>query len=450
MEPFRHHIFVCTQEKAEGVTSCPCNGSFRVLQALERELGAQGLDNEVQVSTCGCLGLCDEGPMLLTYPDGVWYQKVTEQDIPEIVSSHLGRGTPVSRLAATDSPAMKAEAIQHRDRFRAMLKAKDQAGILPDNLNEMIRAFMPSRAVLSALELDVFTSLADGASAEQVAQRVHADLRATELLLNALVSLNLLDKKNETYFNTSVSARFFAEGSRDSARKALMHTANLWQRWSGLTECVRSGTPADSRRDEPGWVTAFIAAMDRNAKERSAAVVQAIGTSAIQRMLDLGGGSGAYSIAFARAIPELKSEILDLGDVVPLAQENIRRVGLADRIATRVGNMLHDPLGENYDLILVSAICHMFSPEENQELLQRIYRALAPGGRVVISDFILDVGRTSPRAAALFSLNMLVGTRGGRSYSEPEYESWLGQAGFSQVRRVRLPGPSGLMVGLRA
>jgi (2Fe-2S) ferredoxin/predicted O-methyltransferase YrrM len=450
MEPFRHHIFVCTQEKPEGVTSCPCNGSFRVLQALERELGTQGLDDEVQVTTCGCLGLCDEGPMLLTYPEGIWYHKVKEEDIPEIVSSHLRRATPVSRLVATDSPAMKAEAIQHRDRFRAMLKGKDQAGILPDNLNEMIRAFMPSRAVLTALELDVFTSVAEGASAEQVAQRVHADSRAMEMLLNALVSLKLLDKKDGTYCNTPPSARFFTEGARDSARAALTHTAHLWRRWSGLTECVRTGTPVEGRRDEPGWVTAFIAAMDRNAKERSRAVVEAVGTRPIRRMLDLGGGSGAYSIAFARAIPGLKSEIMDLGDVVPLAQENIRKAGLADRITTRVGDMLHARLGEDYDLILISAICHMFSSEENQELLQRIYRALAPRGQVVISDFILDSGKTSPRAAAMFSLNMLVGTRAGRSYSEPEYESWLQQAGFSDVRRIRLPGPSGLMIGLRA
>lgn len=96
--------------------------------------------------------------------------------------------------------------------------------------------------------------------------------------------------------------------------------------------------------------------MDRNAKERTGAVVKAVGINGIKRMLDLGGGSGAYSIAFARAIPGLQSEILDRVDVVPLAQENIGTAGLADRITTRVGDMLRDPLGENYDLILASAI----------------------------------------------------------------------------------------------
>jgi predicted O-methyltransferase YrrM len=209
-----------------------------------------------------------------------------------------------------------------------------------------------------------------------------------------------------------------------------------------------------ARSRDDNWVVAFIAAMDRNAKERAGAVLKALakatGTGGIKRMLDLGGGSGAYSIAFARAIPGLESEILDLGEVVPLTQEHIRKAGLADRITTRVGDMLRDPLGKNYDLILISAICHMFSPEENRELLQRAYNALAPQGKVVVQDFILEPGKTAPRFAALFALNMLVGTRAGSSYSEPEYATWLQEAGFSDVRRVRLPGPAGLMIGVRA
>ncbi len=450
MEPFRHHIFVCTQEKPEGVTSCPNGGSFRILQALERELGSQGLDNEVQVTTCGCLGLCDDGPVMITYPDGVWYHKVKEEDVAEIVSSHLRAGKVVSRLAWTDSPAMKTEATEHRDRYRAMVKTRDEAGILPDNLNDLIRNFMPSRAALTALELDVFTAVGTGASADAVAQETHTDPRATEMLLNALTSLKLLEKRAHTFFNTPATARFFAEGSRDNARGGLMHIAHLWPRWSTLTECVRAGTLVADRGWDDGWVRDFIAAMDRNAKERSGAVVKAVGTDGIKRILDLGGGSAAYSIAFARAIPGLKSEILDLGEVVPLAQENIRKAGLADRITTRVGDMLRDPLGQNYDLILASAICHMFSPQENRKLFQRAHNALAPKGKLVVQDFILEPDKTAPRAAALFSLNMLVGTQAGSSYSEAEYAGWLRDAAFSEVRRLRLPGPSGLMIAIRA
>lgn len=448
MEPFRHHIFVCTQNKPEGVTSCPKNKSLRVLQALEREVCAQGLDSEVQLTTCGCLGLCDEGPIMIVYPEGTWYRQVKEENVADIVS-HLGSGKTVTRLVWNEAPAMKAAATEHRAQFRAFVKAKDEAGILPDDLNEMIRAFMPSRAVLTALELDIFTAVAEGSSAAQVALKIHSDPRATEMLLNVLVSLRLLEKTDCTFFNTPASGRFFCEGSRDNARGALMHTAHIWHGWSTLTESVRAGTSVERDDREDNWVEAFIAAMDRNAKERAGAVVKAIGSSGIKRMLDLGGGSGAYSIAFARAIPQLKSEIMDLANVVPLARGYITRAGLADRITPRVGNMLCDPLGESYDLILASAICHMFSPEQNRELFKKGYRALAPKGQMVVQDFILEPSKTAPRAATLFSLNMLVGTQAGSSYSEPEYEGWLRNAGFNDVRRVRLPGPSGLMIATR-
>jgi (2Fe-2S) ferredoxin/SAM-dependent methyltransferase len=449
MEPFRHHVFVCTQDKPEGVTSCPHSGSFTVLRALEREIISHGLDNEVQLSTCGCLGLCDDGPIVIVYPEGVWYHKVKVEDAAEMVDSQLGQGKEVARLAWKDSQAMKAASIEHRDRYRAMIKATDMAGILPDEINEMIRGFMPSRVVLTALDLDVFTLVGSGASAEEVARRKGTDARATEILLNALVSLKLLEKRDNTFMNSPTSARFFDEHSRESARLALMHTAHLWRRWSTLTDAVKAGTAVDTSGRDAGWVTAFIAAMDRNARERANSVVKAVGADGIGRMLDMGGGSAAYSIAFARAVPQLNSVVLDLGEVVPLAQENIQLAGLADRIAVQQGDMLRDPLGVNYDLVLASAICHMFSPEENRRLFQRVYSALAPRGRFVVQDFILEPNKTAPRQAALFSLNMLVGTRAGSSYSEAEYAAWLQETGFSDVRRVYLPGPGDLMIGVR-
>jgi predicted O-methyltransferase YrrM len=327
-----------------------------------------------------------------------------------------------------------------------MMKARDQAGILPDDLNELTRAYMSSRALLTALELDVFTAVGNGACASRIAQTIHADDRATEMLLNALVSLKLLDKQGETFSNTPTIARFFAEGSRDNARHGFLHVAQIWHRWSTLTDAVRAGTSVGAPPRNNHWVENFINAMDYNAKQRAPSVVKAVEPGAIKRMLDLGGGSGAYSIAFARAVPGLCADILDLAEVVSMAQKHIHEAGLDGRINTRVGDMLSAPLGENYDLILVMAICHMFSPEENRALFQRARKALAPNGRLVIQDFILEPDKTAPRQATLFALNMLVGTRAGATYSEPEYTTWLRAANFSQVRRVRLPGPSSLLI----
>ena len=451
MEPFRHHVFVCTQQKPEGVTCCPASGSMSILGALHGELGKLGMSDDVQVTSCGCLGLCDEGPVMIVYPDGTWYRKLTPADVPEIVSSHLRDGEVVPRLQWNDPPAMKAMAADHTAKYLAMVKAKDDAGILPDDLNELARSFMPARALLTALELDIFTAVANGASAEAVAQKIGAAPRSTEMLLHALAGLQLLEKRDGTFFNSSASARFFTEGSRDNARGGLLHTANLWKRWSTLTDAVREGTAVAPRVRDDAWAKTFIAAMDRNARERAGAVVKAIASPNLRRVLDLGGGSGAYSIALARAVPGLRAEIMDTSEVVPLTQEYIRQAALADRISTSVGDMLSDPLGDGYDLVLVSAICHMFSPDDNRALFERAFNALAPKGQIVVQDFILEPDKTAPRAAALFALNMLVGTTAGSSYSEPEYASWLRDAGFTEVRRVRFPGnPSGLMLGMRA
>ena len=449
MEPFRYHLFVCNQQKPEGVPSCSASGSGKLLAALQRELGRRQLDREVQVTTSGCLGLCDGSPVMVTYPDGTWYSKVGPDDIPEIVDAHLHHGRPVTRLQRTDSAGMKAEINEHRDNYLAMLKAKDEAGILPDDLNEMIRAFMPSRAILTALELDVFTIIGEGSSAQHVAHRIGASTHSTESLLNALASLNLLTKSDGQFQNTVLSARFLAETSPDSARPALMHTANLWHRWSGLTDCLLKGTGSEAERGASD-VKSFIAAMDRNARERASSVVKAVGTDGIRSMLDLGGGSGAYSIAFAKASPSLRSMVFDLPEVTKIAKEHIAKAGLSDRISLRAGEMLSDPLGEGYDLVLLSAISHMFPPEQNQALYKRAHQALAPGGRIVIQDFILEPCKTRPRFAALFALNMLVGTKAGSCYSEPEFRAWLESAGFQNVQRIRLPGPSGLIVALRS
>ena len=448
MEPFQYHVLVCTQEKPEGVKSCSAACSGDVLAALHRDLDKAGIADKVQVTTCGCLGLCDEGPVMIVYPDGIWYRQVNAPDVPEIVSSHLQAGKPVSRLVWNDAPAMKAMITEHGNQYRAMLKAKDQAGVLPDDVHELIRGFMPSRAVLTGLELDVFTAVADGAAADLVAQRIQASRRGTEMLLNALAALKLLRKEKGIFRNTPLSARFFADASPDSARKALLHTANIWHRWSNLTGSVLAGTPAP-RTGDGEWTTTFIAAMDRNARERSQAVVNTVGAEGIHRILDLGGGSAAYSIAFAKANSEVTAEVLDLPDVIPLTQKYIRKAGLTDRIRARVGDMLLDPLGDSFDLVLLSAICHMFSPDENRALYRRAHAALVPGGRLLVQDFILEPEKTAPRFAALFSLNMLVGTRSGSSYSEPDYTAWLTEAGFRDIRRVRLPGPAGAIIASR-
>ncbi len=311
------------------------------------------------------------------------------------------------------------------------------------------RAFMESRAILTAVELDLFTAVSEGSSATSVAQRIGTDPRATEMLMNVLVTQRLLKKTGNSYALTPVAERFLTSTSPDSARVAIMHTVGLWNSWSTLTSAVRAGTSVAKRRRNAEETEAFIAAMHRNSTERAAVVAHALGIARYRNMLDVGGGSGGYSITFARMNPALKSVMFDLGPVTRIARRHILDAGVADRVKVKKGDFRRDPFGNGFDLVFLSAICHMNAPEENRSLFQKAFAALQPGGDLVIHDHILSADKTAPKAGVLFALNMLVNTPAGDSYSEEEYHAWLQETGFSRIRTVTLPGATGLVVGTR-
>jgi (2Fe-2S) ferredoxin/SAM-dependent methyltransferase len=452
MEAFRHHVYICDQKKPEGAPSCTANGSLRVIEALRGEIARQGLSADVQVTTCGSLGLCGRGPNMVVYPEGVWYSGVQPGDVAEIVRNHLGNGRVVQRLVSGDQPTVRAEIDDNKKKMLAAFKARDEAGALPDDLQQAINGFRESRALLTAIELDAFSAVGAGADAKTVAQKLGTDPRATESLLNALVALEVLGKQDGTFSNTPVAARYLVAGAEHDSRAALMHTAHLWSRWSAQTDGVRQGTSVTAqqgRQRDADWTVAFIAAMHKNARLRAPLVVRAVGLDGVRRVLDLGGGSGAYAIAFAQARADLTADILDLAAVVPIAQRHIDQAGLTGRVKTRVGDLSDEAYGTGYDLVFVSAICHMNGPDENRAMFRKVLNALAPSGRLVIQDFVLNPDRTGPKTGALFALNMLVGTRAGSTYSETEYTGWLHEAGFRDARRVPLPGPTDLVIARR-
>ena len=405
MHPFRHHVFVCEQRKPEGAPCCSARGSPAILEALRREVAARSLSGSVAVTSCGSLGLCENGPNLVVYPEGVWYSHVTAADVPELVTEHLEQGRPVARLMRTDEAALRAEMAENRGKMVAALKAREAAGVVPDDLSELIRGYMPSRVLLTALELDVFTAVQRSAApppVEALAGSLGTDLRATRVLLDALVSLGVLTKRDGCYANAPAAARYLAAGSPDDATTALKHNLSLWRSWSGLTEAVRQGHPVEhqemrGRNDD--WTVPFIAAMHRNAALRAPMVVRAAGTQGVRRLIDIGGGSGAYAIAFAREKADLEAEVFDLPSVTPITARNVEQAGLAGRVRTRTGDLRRDAFGEGWDLALLSAICHMLGPDGNRDLFRRVFSALGPGGRLVIQDHVMAPDRTAPGSA---------------------------------------------------
>lgn len=302
-----------------------------------------------------------------------------------------------------------------------------------EDLLQAMKAYQESRVLLTALELDLFSAVGTGATASAAAQRCGTDPRATEMLLKALVALGALEKDGAVFCCTAASAVL------GTARADYLHAVRKWDTWSSLTECVRTGTTArkPGRRREDDGVEAFIGAMHARALSAAPPLLKAIEPAMVRRMLDLGGGAGTFALAFAQANPHLQAEVLDLKDVVPIAQRHIQESGLAARVSARVGDLRTDDFGSGYDLILASAVCHMLDEAENQDLFHRCAQALVPGGRLAIRDFLLEPEGTAPKEAALFALNMLTSTARGNVYTEVQYRTWLSSAGFSTIARHR-------------
>ena len=324
----------------------------------------------------------------------------------------------------------------------------------PEVILGLGRAFMESRVLLTAVELDIFTPLAHRAmTAEELAGALGADLRGTTTLLDAVTAIGLLEKEDGRYRCASDAAELL---SRDSARSVvpmLRHSVALWRRWSELTEVVRRGTPAPrpaepEQREEDR--AAFIGAMHTVASRMAAEVVAAIGAGNATRLLDIGGASGTYTQAFLEASPALEATLFDLPPVIEMARRRLSTTGVIERVHFVTGDFYQDELPPGHDLALLSAIIHQNSAEQNVELYRKVFRALEPGGRLVIRDHVMNDDHTRPRRGAIFAINMLVGTAGGGTYSFKEIQAGLEAAGFEAVRLLQADEPmSGLVEGFR-
>lgn len=448
---FSKHLWVCSQEKPEGIPSCSASGSYLLLELFRAEISKAGLAEEILVTACGCLEICERGPNVVVCPEGHWYTGVKPEDVKDIVQQHLVNDKPLEERDESDPVTIRAEITAHRDKLHKMMAARARAGVLPDELSDLLQGFQWSRVLLTAIELNLFTVVGRGATAEDVAQKIGTDKRATTSLMNALVALRLLDKNDGRYSNGEWAKTFLSEGAPHDSRAALMHTVHQWPRWSTLTECIRTGTAVTYEemveRGREEWTDPFIAAMHKNASFQAPVVVDALDLDGVNRLLDLGGGSGAYSIAFARARPNITATVFDLPTVTPLTRHYVDESGVANRIRTVDGDLRTDSYGHDFDLVFISAICHMNGPEENREMLRKAKDALRAGGQVVIQDFLLHDDKSGPQFATLFALNMLVGTKYGSSYSGLEYKSWLKDLGFVDIQKTELPGPADLIVG---
>ncbi|MDO8746156.1 MAG: methyltransferase, partial [Thermodesulfovibrionales bacterium] len=293
-------------------------------------------------------------------------------------------------------------------------------------LRKLWGGFWASRVLLTANNYRIFDYLIKLQSANAIAKKLKTNLRATEILLDALTGIGLLKKSRGKYSNAPISAKFLVSGSVYYHGDILRHADSLWQNWSELDKIIKTGKPIRKAHDHE----AFIMGMHNSASLKVKSVIKAIGVEGVKTALDLGGGPGTYSIEMAKK--GIDVTLFDRPETVKIARRVVKKEGIKN-INFIEGDFICDNIGRSYDLIFASQILHALSEKDNLYLLKKCKKALNKRGRVVIQEFHLLKDRAHPPQGALFSVNMLVNTEGGRSYSTDEIKNWLLKTGFKKA-----------------
>jgi len=314
-----------------------------------------------------------------------------------------------------------------------------------------------ARSLVAAVELDVFSQIAAGKrTVKEIGEAAGASPRGMASLLDALTAMGYLRKTGSRYSLQPVSAAFLVPGGRAYVG-AIAHALSLtWDSWKNLTEAVRSGhsaetiNVADNGKEFfpklvasifPGNFAASNAAVSRfPERERQK----------IHKILDVAAGSGAWSLAFARAIPQARVTTVDFPEMTPITREFAEKFGVAARYEYLEGDLRQADFGrDTYDLVILGHIIHSEGEKHGKELLRKSCAALRPGGKLLIAEYVPNDARTGPAMPVLFGLTMLLQTEEGNVFTLREYRAWLKAAGFGKVTTIPVPPPSTVILAAK-
>ena len=311
-----------------------------------------------------------------------------------------------------------------------------------DDVLELARGFQPACVLTAAAELGVFDALAAGPVAGvDLASMLRTDQRATIVLADSMVAMELLSKRGQKYSLAPGVGDSLTAGVDGNVLSMVRHLANCLRNWAQLAAITKAGRPperATSVRGPAADREAFIEAMNDISTPIAASLIEAIGPPEFTHLLDLGGGPATWTIAMLRAMPEATAVLFDLPEVIPIARRHVERAGMGDRVSFVAGDFDADEtLPGGADLAWVSAIVHQNSRRENRHLFGKVHAALTGGGQILIRDVVMDDSHTSPAAGAMFAINMLVNTPAGGTFTFAELNEDLLSAGFSDPILLR-------------
>jgi len=322
---------------------------------------------------------------------------------------------------------------------------EDEIKITPEPIMKIIWGMWSYRTIYAAVDLEIFTKINDGLNtSEKLANELDTKKDFIERLLNACVTLKLLNKSDEAYSNSPVVEEFLVKG-KPKYYGDMVIMFGTKDALKNLKESILKGSPVitglTERMEDTEQAKIFTRAMHNNAMGPAMMLSKKFDFSKYDKLLDLGGGSGAFSIVLAREYPNLTATVFDLSKVCDVAKEFIKEANMESKVKLLEGDFFKDELPKDNDIVLLSQIMHSWSKEENKELLRRVYNSLSKDGIIIINEFLLENDKTGPLFPALFSLNMLVQSEGGRAYTNQEIKELLEEVGFTYQESIHLTGP---------
>jgi len=335
-------------------------------------------------------------------------------------------------------------------------KAKN-AQLSPAAVMQDLTGAWRTRTLVAGVELGVFSQIAAGKrTVKEIADAAGASPRGVALLLDALTAIGYLRKAGGRYSLPPISAAFLVPGGKDYVG-AMAHALSLtWDNWKNLSEAVRSGRPAETVNVAEKGKKFFPTLVASIFPGNFAAATEAVSHFSekdrrrICAILDVAAGSGAWSLAFARAIPEARVTTVDFPEMTPITREFAEKFGATARYQYLEKDLREADFGRDaYDLVILGHIIHSEGEKRGKELLAKSYAALRPGGKLLIAEYVPNDARTGPAMPLLFGLNMLLQTEEGAVFTLREYRAWLKAAGFGKVTTLPVPPPSTVILAAK-
>jgi len=335
------------------------------------------------------------------------------------------------------------------------------AEVTPDAIMQLGTAFWASKTLLSAVELGVFSELAQAGAleGEELRRRLSLHERSATDFFDALVALGMLEREDGRYANTPATDLFLDRAKPSYAGGMLeMANARLYGFWGSLTEGLRTGVPQNEAKSGGDFFGALYADPARLAQ--FARAMSAISTGAGQAIaakfpwrdhnsvIDIGCAEGAVPAQIALAHEHISGGGFDLPAIEPIFDAYVAGFGLGERLSFTAGDFFADPLPEA-DVLVMGHILHDWDLDEKRLLLQKAHNALPDGGALIVYEAIIDDERRSNTFGLLMSLNMLIETPGGFDYTGADCRAWMQDTGFRESYVEHLVGPDSMVVGIK-